>query len=69
MLDVNQREELYTQAQWREVKTEEDRRRAADARLFVDLLLDAAATAPCTLVLTSAVWCYNRRRRTFKLCR
>ena len=52
LLYVDQWEELYTQAQPREAKTDEDKGRAADARLFVDLVLDAAATAPCTLVLS-----------------
>ena len=52
LLYVDQWEELYTQAQPREVKSEEDKARAADARLFVDLVLDAAAKAPCTLVLS-----------------
>ena len=52
LLYVDQWEELYTQAQKREVQTEEDKARAADARLFVDLVLDAAAKAPCTLVLS-----------------
>jgi hypothetical protein len=52
LLYVDQWEELYTQAQPREVKSEEDQRRTADARLFVDLVLDAAASAPCTLVLS-----------------
>ena len=52
MLYVDQWEELYTQAQPREVTTDEDKRRADDARLFIDLVLDAAATSPCTLVLT-----------------
>lgn len=53
LLYVDQWEELYTQAQKREVKTEDDKAHAADARLFVDLVLDAAATAPCTLVLSA----------------
>jgi hypothetical protein len=52
LLYVDQWEELYTQAQPREIKSEDDRRRARDAKLFVDLLLDAAASAPCTLVLS-----------------
>ena len=52
LLYVDQWEELYTQAQPREPKTDEDKARAADARLFVDLVLDAAANAPCTLVLS-----------------
>ncbi len=52
LLYVDQWEELYTQAQPREVRTDEDKRRADDARLFIDLVLDAAATSPCTLVLT-----------------
>ena len=51
LLYVDQWEELYTQAQPRDPKTAEDQARAADARLFVDLALDAAANSPCTLVL------------------
>ncbi|MFO1049166.1 MAG: toll/interleukin-1 receptor domain-containing protein [Geminicoccaceae bacterium] len=52
LLYVDQWEELYTQAQPREPKTAEDQARVADARLFVDLVLDAAANSPCTLVLS-----------------
>lgn len=52
LLYVDQWEELYTQAQPREPKTDEDMVRAAEARLFVDLVLDAAARADCTLVLS-----------------
>ena len=52
LLYVDQWEELYTQSQPRELRTEEERSRAADARLFVDLVLEAAANAPCTLVLS-----------------
>jgi hypothetical protein len=52
LLYVDQWEELYTQAQPREARTGEDKSRATDASLFVDLVLDAAANAPCTLVLS-----------------
>ena len=52
LLYVDQWEELYTQAQPREAESAEDQRRIEDARRFIDLLLDAAATAPCTLVLS-----------------
>jgi len=52
LLYVDQWEELYTLATPREIKTDEDRARAADAKLFVDLVLDAAASSPCTLVLS-----------------
>ena len=52
LLYVDQWEELYTQAAPREVKSDEDRRRAADAKLFIDLVLEAAAKSPCTLVLS-----------------
>jgi hypothetical protein len=52
LLYVDQWEELYTLAQPHEIGTEEDRRRADDARLFVDLVLEAAAKAPCTLALS-----------------
>jgi hypothetical protein len=52
LLYVDQWEELYTQATAREIKSDEDRRRAADAKLFIDLVLDAAATSPSTLVLS-----------------
>ena len=52
LLYVDQWEELYTLATPREIKTEEDRARAADAKLFIDLVLDAAASSPCTLVLS-----------------
>ena len=52
LLYVDQWEELYTQATPREIKTDVDRARAADAKLFIDLVLDAAASSPCTLVLS-----------------
>ena len=52
LLYVDQWEELYTQAAPREPKTHEDRARAADVRLFIDLVLEAAAKSPCTLVLS-----------------
>ena len=52
LLYVDQWEELYTQATPREIKTDADRARAADAKLFIDLVLDAAASSPCTLVLS-----------------
>ena len=49
---VDQWEELYTQASPREIKTDQDRQRAADVKLFIDLVLKAAASSSCTLVLT-----------------
>ena len=52
LLYVDQWEELYTQATPREINTGADRARAADAKLFIDLVLDAAASSPCTLVLS-----------------
>jgi hypothetical protein len=52
LLYVDQWEELYTQAAPREPKTDDERARAGDARLFIDLVLDAAAKSPCTLVLS-----------------
>ncbi|MGE3295338.1 MAG: TIR domain-containing protein [Geminicoccaceae bacterium] len=52
LLYVDQWEELYTQAQPRDPKTPEDQARAADARRFIDLALDAADNSPCTLVLS-----------------
>ena len=52
LLYVDQWEELYTQAQPREPKSDEDKARTADARLFTDLVLDAAAISSCTLVLS-----------------
>jgi hypothetical protein len=52
LLYVDQWEELYTQATPREINTDKDRQRAADAKLFVDLVLEAAAKSPCTLVVT-----------------
>ena len=53
LLYVDQWEELYTQAAPREPKTDEDRARAADVRLFIDLVLEAAAKSPCTMVLSA----------------
>jgi TIR domain len=52
LLYVDQWEELYTQATPRELKTDADQARAADGKLFVDLVLDAADGSPCTLVLS-----------------
>jgi len=52
LLYVDQWEELYTQATPREIKSDEDRRRAADAKLFIDLVLEAAAESSCTFVLS-----------------
>jgi hypothetical protein len=52
LLYVDQWEELYTLAAPREIKTDAYRASAADAKLFVELVLDAAASSPCTLVLS-----------------
>jgi hypothetical protein len=52
LLYVDQWEELYTLAAPRAPKTDEERARAADAKLFIDLVLEAAASSPCTLVLS-----------------
>jgi WD40 repeat protein len=52
LLYVDQWEELYTQAMPREIKSDADRLRVADAKLFIDLVLEAAAKSPCTLVLS-----------------
>jgi hypothetical protein len=52
LLYVDQWEELYTLAAQREIRSDEHRRRASDAKLFVDLVLDAAVAARCTLVLS-----------------
>ena len=52
LLYVDQWEELYTLAAPREPKSEEEKARAADVRLFIDLVLEAAAKSPCTLVLS-----------------
>ena len=52
LLYVDQWEELYLLAAPREPKSDEDRQRAADANLFIDLVLEAAAKAPCTLVFS-----------------
>jgi hypothetical protein len=53
LLYVDQWEELYTLATPREPKTDEERARAADVRLFIDLVLEAAAKSPCTMVLSA----------------
>ena len=53
LLYIDQWEELYTQAASREPKTDEERARAADVRLFIDLVLEAAAKSPCTMVLSA----------------
>jgi hypothetical protein len=52
LLYIDQWEELYTQATPREITNDADRTRAADAKLFIDLVLQAAAVLPCTLVLS-----------------
>ena len=54
LLYVDQWEELYTQAQRREVEENEDPSQPAqDVKLFTDLVLGAAAKSPCTLVLSA----------------
>jgi TIR domain len=53
LLYVDQWEELYTLAAPREPKTDEERARAADAKLFIDLVLEAAARSDCTVVLSA----------------
>ena len=53
LLYVDQWEELYTLAAPREPKTNDEWARAADAKLFIDLVLDAAAKSDCTLVLSA----------------
>ena len=53
LLYVDQWEELYTQAAPREPKNDEERARTADVRLFIDLVLEAAAKSSCTLVLSA----------------
>ena len=54
LLYVDQWEELYTQALRREVKKDEDPLQPAkDVKLFIDLVLEAAAKSPCTLVLSA----------------
>ena len=53
LLYVDQWEELYTLAAPREPKSDEERARAADVKLFIDLVLDAAASSPCTLILSA----------------
>jgi hypothetical protein len=53
LLYVDQWEELYTQALCREVKKDEDLLQPVkDVKLFIDLVLEAAAKPPCTLVLS-----------------
>jgi TIR domain len=53
LLYVDQWEELYTQARRRELKKDEDPLQPAkDVKLFIDLVLEAAAKSPCTLVLS-----------------
>jgi Novel STAND NTPase 1 len=52
LLYVDQWEELYTLATPREIKSGQDRTRAEDAKLFIDLVLEAAASSPCTLVVS-----------------
>jgi hypothetical protein len=52
LLYVDQWEELYTLAAPREPRTGEEKARAADARLFIDLVLEAAAKSDCTLVFS-----------------
>ena len=54
LLYVDQWEELYTQALRREVKKDEDPLQPAkDVKLFIDLVLEAAAKSACTLVLSA----------------
>jgi hypothetical protein len=54
LLYVDQWEELYTQALRREVKKDEDPLQPAkDVKLFIDLVLEAAAKSPCTMVLSA----------------
>jgi hypothetical protein len=54
LLYVDQWEELYTQALRREVKKDEDTvQPAKDVKLFIDLVLEAAAKSPCTMVLSA----------------
>jgi hypothetical protein len=52
LLYVDQWEELYTLAMPREIKSDADRTRVSDIKLFIDLLLGAAAESPCTLVFS-----------------
>ena len=52
LLYVDQWEELYTLATPREINSDEDQARAVDAKLFIDLVLEAAAKSPCTLALS-----------------
>ena len=53
LLYVDQWEELYTLATPREINSDEDRARGADAKLFIDLVLEDAATSQCMLVLSA----------------
>jgi hypothetical protein len=53
LLYVDQWEELYTLAAPREPKTDEERARAGEAKLFIDLVVEAAAKSDCTLVLSA----------------
>jgi hypothetical protein len=53
LLYLDQWEELYTLATPREPRTDEEQVRAADVRLFVDLVLEAAAKSPCTMVFSA----------------
>jgi hypothetical protein len=54
LLYVDQWEELYTQALRREAKKDEDPLQPTkDVKLFIDLVLEAAAKSPCTLVLSA----------------
>jgi hypothetical protein len=52
LLYVDQWENLYTLATPHEIKGDADRTRASDVKLFIDLLLEAAAESRCTLVLS-----------------
>jgi WD40 repeat protein len=52
LLYVDQWEELYTLAAPREPRTDEEKARAADAKLFIDLVLEAAVKSDCTLVFS-----------------
>ena len=46
LLYVDEWEELYTLAAPREPKSDEERTRAADVKLFIDLVLETAASSP-----------------------
>jgi hypothetical protein len=52
LLYVDQWEELYTLARPREIKSDRDRIRVSDVKLFIDLVIEAAADSPCTLVFS-----------------